>query len=76
MAFKQISNNLIEYYQPIILCKKKLEQHNEEYENVVRLYDDTQNDNLILKKEISKTFRIKSSDKKSNLNIENSNDSE
>lgn len=54
MAFKQVSYNLIEYYQPILMSKRKLDEHNEEYADLLKLYDDSQTENLILKKTLNK----------------------
>ena len=39
---------------PIIMSKKKLKEHNEEYAEIVQLYDDTQNENLHLLKSLNK----------------------
>ena len=51
---KQIALNLVEYYMPIIMSKKKLEEHNDEYAEILKLYDDTERENLMLKKSLNK----------------------
>lgn len=39
---------------PRIMSKKKLEEHNDEYAEILKLYDDTERENLVLKKSLNK----------------------
>ena len=50
MAFKQISVNLLEYFKPLVLWKKSLEAHNQEYADLLKLYDDSKEENMVMRK--------------------------
>jgi hypothetical protein len=39
---------------PKVMSKSKLKEHDEEYEEIIKLYDDSQNENLMLKKTLNK----------------------
>ena len=41
MTIKQFGLNIIEYVIPIIKSKKKLENHKNEYADILKLYDDS-----------------------------------
>ena len=45
---------MVEYYTPILLSKKKLDAHNEEYAELRKLYEDTNMENNDLKKLLGK----------------------
>ena len=78
MAFKQISSNVVEYYQPILFAKKKLQEHNEEYQELRKLFEDDNLENHELKKLIqskrsSKASAETPSNSKDDINKEETN---
>ena len=55
MGYKQLSSNLIEYFQPIILTKYKIDRHNDEYKDVIEEYEEhTGVENKVIKAKMEK----------------------
>ena len=55
MGYKQLSSNLIEYFQPIILTKYKIDRHNEDFKEVIEEYEEASGTkNKIIEEKLSR----------------------